>query len=173
VVSYKTARDFAGTVLNYGEGAAGVVAETGQPLIIDDYRTWDRRAEIYDGDESLQAILSVPIIRQEKIQGVLHIMRETEDNKFTQDDLDLLLILANHAAIAMENARLLQQIQQHADELEERVLDRTQELRTMVNAMAGREIRMAELKDVIEKLRRQIEASGMTPIADDPLNEAL
>jgi len=54
--------------------------------------------------------------------------------------------------------------------LEERVYDRTHELCTIVNAMAGREVRMAELKDVIKKLRRQIEAAGMTPMADDPLN---
>jgi len=170
VVSYKTARDFTGTTLDYGEGAAGIVAETGEPQIIDDYRTWERRASVYEAEASFQAILSVPIVWQGQIQGVLHILRTLEDRKFTQDDLDLLMILANHAAIAIENARLLQQIQQHADELEERVYDRTHELCTIVNAMAGREVRMAELKDVIKKLRRQIEAAGMTPMADDPLN---
>ena len=39
----------------------------------------------------------------------------------------------------------------------------------MVNLMAGREIRMAELKDVIRQLRAQLEEAGMTPVADDPL----
>lgn len=48
---------------------------------------------------------------------------------------------------------------------------RTGELRTMVNAMAGREIRMAELKETIQKLRTQLEEAGMTPVADDPLKE--
>ncbi len=160
-------------MLKYGDGAAGTVAETSKPLIIDDYRAWEGRAEVYDKEESFQAIISVPVIWQEQIQGVLHILREVEDTKFSQVDLDLLMTLANHAAIAMENARLLQQIQRHADELEERVAERTQELRTVANVMAGREVRMAELKEVITKLRRQLEASGMTPIADDPLNEPL
>ena len=36
--------------------------------------------------------------------------------------------------------------------------------------MAGREVRMAELKKVIKKLRSQISSAGMHPIADDPLN---
>ncbi len=170
VVSYKTAKDFSGIVVNYGEGAAGVVAELGVPLIIDDYQNWDGRLPRLESEDSFQAILLVPIVWQKEILGVLVIQRNTEDRKFNQEDVDLLMILANHAAIAMENARLLQQVQRHADELEVRVLERTGELRTMVNAMAGREVRMAELKKVIKKLRRQLESSGMIPIADDPLN---
>jgi len=173
VVSYNTAHDFTGIVLKYGEGAAGIVSETGKPLIIEDYHAWEGRGDVYEGDESLQAILSVPIVWQEQLQGVLHVLSDFEERKFGQDDLDLLMILANHAAIAMENIRLLQQIQRHADELEERVTERTQDLRTMVTAMAGREVRMAELKKVITKLHHQIESAGMTPIADDPLNELL
>jgi PAS domain S-box-containing protein len=47
----------------------------------------------------------------------------------------------------------------------------TAELRTMVNAMAGREIRMAELKEAIQKLRTQVEEAGLIPEADDPLKE--
>lgn len=47
--------------------------------------------------------------------------------------------------------------------------ENAENLRTMVNAMAGREIRMAELKEVIKKLRSQLKAAGMTPVADDPL----
>lgn len=59
------------------------------------------------------------------------------------------------------------------EELEERVEERTAELSMIINAMAGREVRMAELKNVIRKLRAQIEQAGMTPVADDPLNEDL
>jgi PAS domain S-box-containing protein len=54
-------------------------------------------------------------------------------------------------------------------ELEKRVAERTAELRGLVNSMAGREVRMAELKDVIRQLRDQLEQSGQMPVADDPL----
>jgi hypothetical protein len=37
--------------------------------------------------------------------------------------------------------------------------------------MAGREMRMAELKKAIKKLRAQLEEAGLTPVADDPLKE--
>jgi len=56
------------------------------------------------------------------------------------------------------------------EELEERVRDRTRDLETLVGAMAGREVRMADLKRVIKRLREQLEEAGLEPVADDPLN---
>ena len=37
---------------------------------------------------------------------------------------------------------------------------------------AGHQVRMAELKETIKKLRAQLEEAGLTPVADDPLKEA-
>ncbi len=49
-------------------------------------------------------------------------------------------------------------------------LKRTQsELQKMVNLMTGREVRMADLKKTVKKLRLQLESAGLTPVADDPL----
>ncbi len=53
--------------------------------------------------------------------------------------------------------------------LEMRVKERTAELQTLVNAIAGREVRMAELKQVVRKLRKQLLDIGEQPVADDPL----
>lgn len=55
-------------------------------------------------------------------------------------------------------------------ELEQRVADRTDELRRTVNLMAGREVRTAELKEVIQQLRAQLAEARMTRVADDLLN---
>jgi hypothetical protein len=49
------------------------------------------------------------------------------------------------------------------------VEERTADLKKLVNAMAGREVRMAELKGVIRELRAQLEEAGLEPVADDPL----
>jgi PAS domain S-box-containing protein len=59
----------------------------------------------------------------------------------------------------------------HREQLEEMVVERTAELRKIVDLMVGREVRMAELKEVVRKLRTQLEAAGLEPIADDPLLE--
>ncbi|MBU0492253.1 MAG: DUF3365 domain-containing protein [Chloroflexi bacterium] len=68
-----------------------------------------------------------------------------------------------------ERQQMEAQIHRHAQELEERVARRTAELRTIVDSLAGREIRMAELKKAIRQLRAQLEDAGLTPVADDPL----
>ena len=62
------------------------------------------------------------------------------------------------------------ELTKYREHLEELVGERTAELRKIVNAMAGREVRMIELKDVIRKLRVQLEGAGLEPVADDPLS---
>lgn len=66
-----------------------------------------------------------------------------------------------------------QALREAHDRLEERVRERTAELQRMVNLMAGREIRMAELKQAIRQLRAQLQEAGLTPVADDPLRAGL
>jgi PAS domain S-box-containing protein len=107
VVSYHTLNDYRGTVLKYGEGAAGIVAETEKPLKIDDYRSWAKRAPVFDQEKPFRALISVPIVWQGEVQGVLHVLDNQEDRRFEDANLELLAQFANQAAVAIENARLL------------------------------------------------------------------
>lgn len=117
VVSYKTKKDYTGTMLDYGVGAAGQVAETGKPLIIDDYVKWSGRANVYDKDQPFHAVMSAPMIWQGRVSGVIHVLRDAVAQKFTPEELNLLMMFADHAAVAVENARLLDA---HERELVER-----------------------------------------------------
>ena len=117
VVSYNTPHDYTGTVLKYGEGAAGIVAQTGEPLIVDDYRTWQGRATVFEEKRPFMAVLTVPMIWQGRVTGVIHVLDDTASRRFTQTDQELLTLFANHAAIAVENTRLLEQEKRHAEEL--------------------------------------------------------
>lgn len=81
------------------------------------------------------------------------------------------------AYLKQYNAVLVRKLEEKVIELEElnrtleqRVAERTGELRRVINLMAGREIRMAELKQVIRRLREQLQAHGLQPAADDPLH---
>ena len=105
VVSYNTPRDFTGTVLKYGEGAAGTVAETGEPLIVDDYRTWQGRASVFEKEAPFSAVLAVPMMWQGRMIGVIDVLEDVKSRRFTQADLELLTMFANHAAIAVERKR--------------------------------------------------------------------
>ncbi len=115
VVSYHTHHNYAGTVLRYGEGAAGRVVYSRKPLILKNYNKWSGKANFSETDEPLfKALVSAPMIWQGQVNGVLHVFRE---EPFTQTDLDQLSLFANHAAVAVENARLYESA---ALELEER-----------------------------------------------------
>ena len=111
-VSLNQVRDYAGTVLRYGEGAAGAVAVSGQPLIIDDYRVWGERASIYEADRPFSAVVCVPMLWKGVVTGVITIGDHAESRKFTLADQQMLAQLADHAAIAVENARLYESLQE-------------------------------------------------------------
>ncbi len=70
-----------------------------------------------------------------------------------------------------EKRRAEEELKRHRDHLEEDVQERTRKLSTLVKAMTGRELRMAELKNVIKKLRAQLEEAGIEPVVDDPLGK--
>ncbi len=71
--------------------------------------------------------ICVPLISGDKMLGVMFI-QHYKAHAYSEADLTLLSLLANQASMAIENAQLYQQAQQHADELEHRVAERTSEL---------------------------------------------
>jgi PAS domain S-box-containing protein len=160
VVSYNTPHDYTGAVLKYGEGAAGIVAQTGEPLVVDDYRTWHGRAGVFEEERPFRAILTVPMIWQGRVTGVIHVLDDTASRRFTQADQELLTLFANHAAIAVENTRLLEQEKCHAEKLtlhstnlEQLVLERTEKL-------AESERRFRELADLLPQIVFEIDVKG-------------
>lgn len=71
--------------------------------------------------------LGVPLIAQDKVIGMISLTRPAV-GAFTTDDAQLVLTFAAQAAIALENARLYNQIVSFNEQLEQRVEERTAEL---------------------------------------------
>lgn len=97
-----------GKRLKPGEGVAGRVAQSRQPMRIDDYSTWEDRAPQYEGIP-LRAVLEVPMLYAGELIGVLT-ADETGDSqrKFTEADERLLSLFASQAAGAIHSARLFE-----------------------------------------------------------------
>lgn len=123
VVRGPTSQDLLGTRLPIGTGLAGTVAQTGQPILVnrarDDKRWFDRLDASTDFQS--QTILSVPLLRQSTVLGVLQVINRRNGGPFGEDDQMLLTAFASQAVVALENARLLEQtdraLQERVNEL--------------------------------------------------------
>ena len=100
--------------LALGQGILGEVAITKTPLSVDDPQRdprFDRSVDLKTGFTT-RCILTIPIIRHDKLLGVLEVMNKGGGPRFTTEDARLLEVVANQAAIAIENALLLERIVQ-------------------------------------------------------------
>ena len=107
----------------------GMVAAARRPINIADTRNhpFFVRFNLPALDE-IRSVVAVPIFMQTELVGVLCADNLSSTAAFTDDDVRLLKSLANHADIVIRNARLYQELQKQAKELEERVARRTAEL---------------------------------------------
>jgi signal transduction histidine kinase/DNA-binding response OmpR family regulator len=155
-----------------GRGINGVVAQQRQPMILNDYA-----ASAYAIPEcaDIVATITVPICFGDRLLGVLHSHSKTPGIRYTAEDLRRLQMLAGQAAVAIENARLYQQTQEHAVALEGRVVARTAEL-----AVANQELRTASqnksafLANMSHELRTPLNSIlGFAQLLQEQTKEAL
>jgi PAS domain S-box-containing protein len=117
VLTVETADYPLGTRIQKGEGIAGRVVQTRQPLRIDDYSTWEGRSSQYE-KYSFHAVLEVPMLYSGELIGVLSV-DETGDSKrkFSDADEYLLSLFASQAAGAIHSARLHKQTAHRLEQL--------------------------------------------------------
>ncbi|RKT85707.1 GAF domain-containing protein [Saccharopolyspora antimicrobica] len=124
---------FQKVTLGMGEGLGGLVAQTAQPYATRDYFGDERFRHTLPidsavRDEGLTAILGVPLALGDQVIGVLYASDRTR-REFTPEEIALLSSLADHAAIALDNAALLEEISEQsaalhrAEEAHDRLMD--------------------------------------------------
>jgi diguanylate cyclase (GGDEF)-like protein/PAS domain S-box-containing protein len=118
VVSHSGLFEMGGDPLHFGQGAAGTVAVTGEPLILNNYSDWENRIISPPGVQPVMTLISVPMKWQGQVIGVINIRNLQEEKTFQAHDLELLTFFANQAALAIENARLFESAKQRAQEAE-------------------------------------------------------
>ncbi|MBI3784035.1 MAG: GAF domain-containing protein [Deltaproteobacteria bacterium] len=110
-------------------GIAGATLQSGEALRVDDVANDPRffsAADRHSGFHS-RNMLCAPLKARGGSLGVLQIVNRHRGG-FNDDDLEFLEALAGSVAVAVENAQLYSRLQQAAAELEQKVVDRTQEL---------------------------------------------
>lgn len=113
VVVSPVAERLKGRRLPLHHGVAGWVATHGEALMIPDVQLDQRFAAGFDLETAFatRSIVCVPLKSSDRILGVIELINPLDD-EFTDSDLQLLATIADFAAIAVENARNYQRIQQ-------------------------------------------------------------
>jgi signal transduction histidine kinase len=83
----------------------------------------------------LQSILCLPMVVEGEVVGVVHVGR-TEPDAFTATDWEVGRELADHMAIALRQAQLLEAVQKRREHLEARVQERTAELESFTYSVS-------------------------------------
>ncbi len=107
-----------------GEGITSRVVETQQPVVAG---TMERQRElggIYDDEEQSQSYLGVPIFLGDKVMGVASV-QSYQANTFGDADVRLLSTLAASMGVALENARLFDEVQKRNSEITEALEQQT------------------------------------------------
>ena len=98
-----------------GNGVAGRVLETGEPLAVPDYQTWWGRSQRLEG-QPFHAVVGVPLhSRDGGVAGVIGLAHSQPGPTFSPAEVDLVRRFAHLASLALENARLYASARQGED----------------------------------------------------------
>ncbi len=146
-----------------GKGATGQSAATGRPVQIPDIMAEpDYPFREILAREGYRAVLSVPMLRDRRIIGTVTLVRKTP-GAFGEEQVRLLTTFASQSTIAIEHARLFQELQDKSQQLEvagrhksEFLANMSHELRTPLNAIIG-------YSEMLQEEAAELGADGFVP----------
>ncbi len=96
--------------LEWGQGAAGKVAETQQSLYLENYgRDWNSEPDLPLAHETFGSVISVPLIYSSETIGTLMVIAGRKGRLFEREDVQRLELLSAQAAVAIAHSRLFKE----------------------------------------------------------------
>lgn len=137
---------------------AGWIVTHGEPRVIENvsnianhYQAVDNKVQFHTRN-----LLGVPMKTHKRVIGVVQALNKADNEKFTDEDIQMLRTLASQAAIAIENARLFQQ--------SDFIANMVHELRTPLVALKASTTLLSrpdlppdKREDIVVKMRRETE----------------
>jgi len=159
--------------LKPGEGITGWVIQNGKPMVVEDVRKESRFSDRFDRETGFKtkSLICVPLTIRGETIGAIQAINKKNGAPFAEEDLELLTALAQQIAVALDNARLYQRLEQSfeltAEELKitQQKLIRSERSAAIANLVQGvaHEVRnpivsiggfAARIKDGLDKRHR-------------------
>ncbi len=140
-----------------GRGILGVLIDDPRPLRLDDVGDHPRSYGFPPGHPPMRSFLGVPILIRGRAWGNLYLTEKAGGGAFTTEDEEATIVLADWAAIAIENARLYRDVAARRDELE-RAVRGLQATAAIARAIGGETELERVLELVVKRGRALVEA---------------
>jgi signal transduction histidine kinase len=151
--------------LPHGRGILGLLIQEPAPLRLHDLRTHPRSYGFPANHPPMRSFLGVPILIRGNAWGNLY-LTDKDGGDFDLADEQTVVILADWAAVAIENANLYQRLQERRDELEQVV--QGLEATTAIARAIGAEIQLERVLELIVKRGRAlVDARAMVILLRD------
>jgi PAS domain S-box-containing protein len=85
-------------------------------MMVADYQAWEGQADLYK-DYPFRRVLGVPLKIGDRVIGAINVTDDEQTGPFDEDQIRLVSLFADQAAIAVENTRLFQETEQRLKEL--------------------------------------------------------
>jgi len=140
-----------------GRGLLGVLIDDPRPLRLEDVGDHPRSYGFPQGHPPMRSFLGVPIVIRGEAWGNLYLTEKAGGEPFAADDEEAVIVLADWAAIAIENARLYRDVAARREELE-RAVRGLQATAAIARAVGGETELDRILELVVKRGRALIEA---------------
>ena len=139
-----------GTRLPSSTGIAGWVLVTRQPLVLEDLESDPRHARDFAAKTGYvpKGLMAVPLLHEERVLGVLQVLDRPQRSRFTLQEMELLGLFANQAAIAVD------------------LLQRARRARAVLEEGEGVAARLAEAVEALPDERREAGLTLLASLAD-------
>lgn len=162
-----------------GEGIAGMVAKTGESLLIADIEENEIYCTPNNPQYETMSLLSVPLKLGNVVVGVINVNNKTSGKSFTEDEMTLLQSFAARIATTLERAResddsgahLKQTVDAFAKMIEVQVETRSIEQTIDLSLKLARRLRLPEKDVTVIQYVASVHDIGMTQVSDEILNK--
>jgi serine/threonine-protein kinase PknK len=158
------ARNFVGEALSepetrFSHTIVREVLETGEGRLTVNAQSDERFKSLKSVEDlRLRSVLCVPLRVAGRIEGTLYLDNRLQQHAFTEEDRQLLVVLADISGVAIRNARLVSDLRNKNHALRD-AHDRVAELNARLEGKVKRQV--AELKEVREELAESRKALGL------------